>query len=152
MSSYVNFFLKKDNVFCPIASFSRSTQYYRKFSPYLPYGKCMAITRELLTSIKNEVIFDIHLSDMHIKELEKMNEFLKGSNDPLESKVVFFLENNQSIREEEMEKTDIENLSHFIDFLLIIIYEAEDYHDINFEEYIYAGIECYSPTEEDIVK
>lgn len=154
MSSYVNFYLKKDNVFCPLASFSRLTKYYQKFSPYLPYEKCAAITKDLLSSIKNEVILDTLMCNASIKEAEKMNEFLKNSNDPLESKVTFFLENNRSIRGEEMEKTDLENLSHFIDFLLIIIDEAEDYHgySINPEGYIYGGIECYDPTEEDIVK
>lgn len=154
MSSYVNFYLKKDNVFCPLASFSRLTKYYQKFSPYLPYEKCVAITKDLLASIKNEVILDILMCNASIKEAEKMNEFLKNSNDPLESKVTFFLENNRSIRGEEMEKTDLENLSHFIDFLFIIIDEAEDYHgySINPEGYIYGGIECYDPTEEDIVK
>ena len=87
MSSYVNFYLRINDLFVPIGSYSRSSEMYQTMYHYCPYGKIKALTKENLY----EVINDLETRAQRIKDFraadEKRCDMIMQANNALEEKM-----------------------------------------------------------------
>lgn len=151
MSSYVHFFVRKDDVFCPIGTFSRGSGYYQAFCHYLPYEKCRAIPSDLLVTIRGEIKNGIKENERYIKNLEESKKEVNSFNNSIEEKIEVISDLLNSIEEVEFEIEELKVVYAFTRFLDNVMEEAI-YTDISADKYVYAGIECPEPTVDDLVE
>jgi threonine synthase len=151
MSSYVHFFVRKDNVFCPIGTFTRNSGYYQAFCHYLPYEKCRAIPSDLLITIRGEIKNGIKENERYIKNLEESKKEVSNFNNSVEEKIEAISDLVNSIQETEAENEELKNVYAFTRFLDNIMEEAV-FTDTGADKYVYGGIECPEPTIDDLVE
>ena len=160
MSAYIQFFIRGGNTFYPIATYSRSTAVYEKFSESLPnlWEQIIPITNERLNDVMidvrtsiDEFYNGIHSYDAKIEEVRKLK------NTSVEERMEFINDYMQMKDECRACITELEQCSFFINILRNILDEAEDtkYYDtietIDRNDYVYVGIEVGIPTV-DMIK
>jgi len=55
MSSYVNFYLRVNDVFAPIGSYSRNSEIYKAIEHYSIYGKIIPLKYDMIKSILEDI-------------------------------------------------------------------------------------------------
>lgn len=151
MSSYVHFFVRKDDVFCPIGTFSRNSGYYQAFYHYLPYEKCRSISSNLLVTIRTEIKKVIKDNEKYIKNLEESKKEVSSFNNSVEEKIEVISDLINSIQELEADNEELKDVCAFTRFLDNVMEEAIC-TDTGTDKYIYAGIECPEPTIDDLIE
>lgn len=145
MSSYVNFYLRINDLFVPIGSYSRNSKMYQTMYHYCPYGKIKALTKENLYEIINN---DLETRIQNIKDFraadEKRCEMIMQANNTLEEKMEAISDIMSGF--DEMD-TDIEELSFSADTLRVFSNIIEEFSYNNqfsndYNHYLYAGIEA----------
>ena len=156
MSSYINFFVKRKNIYVPIGSFCRSSVIYREFDG--EYEKIKPLTSEKLTSIymelKEEKMKVLKDFEDYKREFEEYVAFIQKMNNTLNEKLDAIAEKESFLKEYKREidemVDDIEIATSFCYFLSNILDEALSYDDIDEDFYIFYGVEVpYSVVNED---
>ena len=70
MSSYVHFFVRKNDVFAPIATYGRSSKIYYAFDQFAPYGKIRALTASNLRVADSEYLDRAEDFENQIREIK----------------------------------------------------------------------------------
>ena len=157
MSQYMCFFLRCGDEFCPIATYSRSTNLYQDFKDTLnvPYEKIMSLSKDNLKDVIVTAEKEIKISEKNIEKHKKEISTISGMNNSVEEKTAMIEEISFYIEENNM---DIESRKHeqsFCSFLDDIIDEVVyDNNTSKFkaDKYLYVGIEIATPTVDDIIE
>ena len=152
MSSYVNFYLRVNDSFAPIGSYSRSSEMYQVMNYYCPYGKIWAFTPGKLLDIIKEFTNKANRMKEERKEDEKRCEMIMQANNPLNEKMeaVYEIESNF----EEMDLS-IQELEFAADTLRVFYNMIDDFRycgssgtfSNDYNHYIYAGVEALGSLE-----
>lgn len=158
MSQYISFYIKsKSNEFLPIASYSRSNAIYEYAQDYAPtYSVVKPLTQNIILEIINNIKIENSKYNDAIKNYAERKQLIINMNNSMEDKIEA-LDNVQSDIEEINEIYDaLQYALNFYDTLDTILDEAKSsmyYTDetkqYNADDYIYYGIECCLPGEED---
>lgn len=154
MSSYANFYIRVNDKFAPIGTYSRSTDMYQNFYDILPYEKLVALTplklHDVILSTRKKIS---SFSEMINENQELRDQFLNAKNISFEDKRIAVEEFNAGIRELEEE---IENLQNVINYVRVLLNIIDDYKysgisfENDYEHYLYAGIEACGKMDEII--
>ena len=146
MSSYISFYLKVEDKYCPLGFYSKSCSEYRFFKDFVPYEKVAPLTLEKLASVKEDVEFSISNKKEAIIRHSNNVELIKTFNNSAEDKLKL-IEHNLEVIEEFKEGLEEDNeCLTFINFLINILtdvsYDAyANNHGIKADNYLWAGIE-----------
>lgn len=146
MSSYVNFYLKKDNTWAALADFNRSTHHYEVIEHIVPYEELVPLTDGIMNEVFANISENLQIlktnRESHLKEIE----IIASMPNPVEEKLEAIDECRSSI---EWEDKAIESLEEARSFYSVIneirstgkwLYKTD--------EYVWAGIEA-GPSEEE---
>lgn len=152
MSSYANFYLRVNDKFAPIGTYSRPTDMYQNFYDILPYEKLVVLTPLKLHDIILSTRKKIHSFSEMIKENQELrDQFLNAKNISFEDKRIAVEEFNTAIHESEEE---IDNLQNVINYVRVLLNIIDDYRysgisfENDYEHYLYAGIEACGDMDE----
>ena len=155
MSQYINFSLRHGDEFIPIATFQRPTFLYDIFHNYVPYEKVRAITPDTLKNIRYDIDETIHRINNSILRLQETKEDIIRFNNSFFEKYEAISNIKDDIEEQKEYLHEIEDTKVIVGFLQDMLDEAmfseEDAKaKIDYTKFLYAGIECYNPSLEDI--
>lgn len=152
MSAYIQFFIRHENIFLPIGTFSRGNYIYQLFNDFAPWEKIRPITISDLERIRNEMVLDIEKAKDQLKEIKERRALVATFNNSVEDKLEALMgydEYEQGVKDDlamaEYTRGYLNTLSDILD-------------DIQFDErydsdtYIYVGVEVGNPTIDDIVR
>lgn len=147
MSSYIHFFLRSEDKFIPLGTWSRNSKFYDAFSG-LPFEHISLLTLENLEAVESVMRKGIEDAEgaviCHQESIDRISKF-ENSVSEKEEAIYDYI---QSIVYEKQEIKEYETVIWFI-FLLKNIISEQQNRGYN-EDCIYAGVECYEPTVEDI--
>ena len=144
MSSYINFFIKRNDVYAPIGSFGRGSIIYRSFNG--DYEKLKALTPDVIEAIKVDLKDDRIRCDKEINECAQKVDFIRGLNNSVDEKMQAFYDIDEQAKEIQQEMEDIEYALHFCEFLNDILNDCwEDSNNLDRNNYIFYGIEVPDP-------
>ena len=154
MSSYAEFYIRVDKTFIPMAAFSRNQTIYEEVRDCVPYDKARPISFEFC----NTCIMSLERKKAHFKSsiqnVELEMSFMEKCNNSMDEKIEHYAELASEIQEIKDEIEYIDDAIAFFNVVKTMIDEvgaASKYEDIpvNYEKYIYCGIDCGTPTIED---
>lgn len=145
MSSYLNFFIRsKNGEFTQIASYSRNHYIYDAYGA--PYEKIALVTLDHIQRTLDDLINRKEMLEENINLANQMIKYICSfpieSSTSLESKMSAINEQQSLINDY---KDDIKSVE-WARYELNFIYNMISMNDCS----IYAGIEIFNPTEEDI--
>lgn len=150
MSSYISFYLKVEDKYCSLGSYSRNCSEYQFFKDFVPYEKLGSLTLDHLTTIKEDVNFAIKNKETAIKNYSNNIELIKTFNNSAEEKMQLIGHNLEVIEEFKEDLEEDNKCLSFINFLMNILMNilidanydtyAKD-HGIKTDNYLWAGIE-----------
>lgn len=144
MSQYLEFYVRHNNDYLPIASYVGSSAYMEMFDNYVPsYSGLRTVTESMLGSVRADVQQKIKENEQFIKRSEKMKQDILQANNSMEEKLEYIAGEDQAIEETEDENKALDGVDHFVDFLYGILEEVEfgDHKGIQKDKYLYVGIE-----------
>jgi len=144
MSQYLEFYIRHNDDYLPIASYCGSSAYMEMFDDYVPsYSGLRTVTESMLSSVRADVQQKIKENEQCIKRAEKLKQDILQANNSMEEKVEYMAGEDQAIEETEDENRALDSVDHFIDFLYNILEEAEfgEHEGIQKDKYLYAGVE-----------
>lgn len=147
MSSYANFYLRVNDNFAPIASYSRSSIIYQTVSNYVPYERLVAIRpltiNEWINTVK-ELKVNVEAS---INRYQNIINQIFQANNSIQEKLEAVEEYKDLINEERDTIEELESAFYFFGMLDTMIEEykygdeADKFENDEFH-YLYVGIEC----------
>ena len=159
MSAYIQFFVRHNDTFLPIGTFSRNSNIYSEFDEYIPWEHLRGLDENLLRKVRENVKEDMERVEHNISEMKEDIDHVMECNNSLDEKMERISLMREWIKECEDDLESLRFTDYFIAFLFGIIEEAEHtkYYDsmdtIDPGAYVYAGIEVsVSPTVENIVR
>lgn len=158
MSAYIQFFVKINDKFAPIATYSRSTVIYQEFQCYAPWEKISALNERQLSRISEEIKNEISDYEKSIHSEREAIDFLRSNEYiSVEDLMDEYRSANDTIEELNSTITELQNAYSFCNFLIDIIEEAgqeerwgDNPNNLHPDSYVYVGIEVGTPTIEDI--
>lgn len=151
MSAYIHFFIRIEDKFYPIATYSRNSQVFELMHS-APYEHIRVLNSEALSNYGVEAREILDEWNVRKRKYEKRKELIATFNNSVEEKMEMIHNSDEAIEEIEYEISEAKSVIRFIYFLENIIKEV-DYdtpEGIDKDNYLYYGIECYRPTAEDI--
>ena len=152
MSAYVSFFIRVNDNFAPIGSWSRSSKMYGVMSNRVPYEKMRALTITDLQNAINEINLSIKEWNEALDERkEEIKMVMNAANASLKEKLeevsdIRYLINE--IKEDLEAYEDARNtLAVYIDILDNVKY-SETRFENDYKHYLYAGIEVAGTIDE----
>ena len=151
MSEYVDFYIRSHgDEFIPLQDFSRVTPIYRQLAFFLPYGKIKAIDHFSLKQIKQR----LDGQAKHIKnEIELQKEtlkFIKNTSESLADKLAARDDTLRTIEEYNDELDVVNSNINFVEVFVDLLTRLNYNSGYDKDKFLYAGIECGSPSIEDI--
>ncbi len=153
MSSYINFYLRVNDNFAPIDSYSRSTELYQAISGNLPYEHIRAYTQADIL----EWIRTLEGQKERYEETKRQNEkrcsrVMEAKNTPLVEKIQYTEDIDDMNEELDRFIKEIEYTIHTLQIFRSMIDEYkwvdnEDSFKNDYNHYIYAGIEANGTLE-----
>ena len=158
MSAYMSFFIRVNDNFYPIGTYSRSTAIYEMFEARagVPWEQIIPINNNLLKRISECVDENISGFKGEIESLYEAIKFLKSCEGDLSDKLQQYGYYKETIEDYEDRIEELKMVSNFIIFLESILDDGEgtkwydEVETIDPSKYIYAGIEIGYATAEDI--
>lgn len=159
MSCYTCFFIRRENDFVPIGSFSRNNTIARAFSDYhfeAPWEKISALDtkdiQEIIAGVMENKQFDLNTIDKYEKKIAE----IKSMEASLSERMKMIDEYRGYIDEVREDYEDWDYAHSYLSFLLGILDEIRysDYGEdkkYDVDNYIYFGLEIGHPTVNDIV-
>lgn len=118
MSMYITAFIRtKDDKFIPIFSRSRSTSFYEAASPYAPWEKIRAASKNDLAEIRLTLENEKTNAEKLVDRLHEEIKTIQGMNNTVEDKMEYINDHLNLIDEE---KTDIDYLIYDIARVLVL--------------------------------
>ena len=142
MSSYVHFFVRKNDVFAPIATYGRSSKIYYAFDQFAPYGKIRALTASNLRVADSEYLDRAETFENQIREIKDRIQLIASFNNDLEDKLRAIEGEESFIAEIKADAEETAAAHMFIGFLRDIIAEVEYGSKYDPDNYLYVGIDC----------
>lgn len=158
MSQYLNFYIRTETGFIPMHSYSSYSAMYDVFESYVPYGKISSITYEDLVDRVGHLTAKIKNCEEMIKEEKEKKALIAIMPDPIEDKLEYIADVDESIRQL---KECIEDftlcsgglcfLRDFLDACVTDEHFGKIAPYLSSDKILYVGIEAPDyPTEEDI--
>ena len=144
MSQYLEFFIRHNDDYLPIASYGGSSTYMEMFDNYVPsYSGLRAVSEVMLGSIRGDIRQKIKENEQFIKRTEKLKQDILQANNSMEEKLEQIAGQDEYLDEIEDENEALDSVDHFIDFLYNILEEAEfsEHEGIQKDKYLYVGVE-----------
>lgn len=151
MSSYINFYLKVEDKYCPIGTYSRNCPEYHFFRDIVPFGKIAPITIKKLEAVIEDIEFAINNEKKSIEKYSLNIKDIKTFNNSISEKMELIEDYRDTINELEEDLEANKNCLNFVNWLIEILtdikysYYASN-HDITQDNYLWIGIEA-SPKE-----
>ena len=142
MSSYIHFFVRKNDVFAPIATYGRSSKIYYAFDQLAPYGKIRALTASNLRVVDSEYLDRAEYFENQIREVRDRIQLIASFNNDLEDKLRAIEGEESFIAEIKADAEETAAAHMFIGFLRDIIAEVEYDSKYDPDNYLYVGIDC----------
>lgn len=158
MSAYIQFFIKINDKFAPIATYSRSTKVYQEFQHYAPWEKVSALNEQKLSAVSDEIRSEISEYEEAIRSERETIDFLRSCKDiSVEDLMDQYRSATGTIEELNDTIAELQHASSFCSFLMDVVEEAgqeerwgDNPNDLHADSYVYVGIEVGTPTIEDI--
>lgn len=152
MSSYVNFYLRANEIFAPIGSYSRSNEVYQAIQDHLYYEKLVALTPSILNDVIQEVEEKIARMRKHrATDENRIHLIMDSANSTMDEKLQAV--NDIECNFEEMDAY-IDELNFVADVMRVFINMIDAYEyggdgglDNDPNHYIYAGIDAVGSME-----
>ena len=156
MSSYLNFYLRVNDNFIPVGSYSRSNEIYQEFRDIAPFEKIRAITEVDLDTGIFDLTNKINKSKARVESCKEDIENILRANNTMEDKIGFINDTKEMIEEYKEIIAECEHwvaiLDHFKDMIdeyryaIDYPYEDED-NGVNkftndYNHYLYMGVEA----------
>lgn len=159
MSQYIQFFIRSEDKFIPLCSFSRSNIIYKVFGYDVPYGNIIPLTESILHVADGYLTSEEDAIKVRIKKQQDLIESIHHFDNTVDDKLEAIHSVTETIGELEYELEPIDRARHLVDFFEAILTEAK-YRDSDcpLTDYtentvLYAGIEVSAyPTMNDILK
>ena len=148
MSSYIQFYIKKKGIYVPIGTYCRSSVIYRNFEA--DWGVLKPLTQWRLRNIMTELKEEEERFNKQIDENKLKIDFIQEANNSMEEKMHTLSDILYEIDEVQESIEEVQYAIYFVKFLDDILDECDDYNDLDADNYIYYGIECPYPDDEDI--
>ena len=151
MSSYVNFYLRVNDSFAPIGSWSRSSELYRAMEDYCPYEKLCAFDSATLM----DVIHNLEDKIDRMKEMRKFDEnrcqMIMQANNSIDEKLeaIYNIESNFEEIDSSIEETAFaaDTLRVFYNMIEDFRFSDDGKFSNDYNHYVYAGIEANGDLE-----
>lgn len=147
MSSYIYFFLRSEDCFIPLGTWTRNSKFYEVFQE-APCEKISMLSFSRISAVWNDIAENIENIKKKITNKEKVIKEIALFNNDITEKMEVIKEIREDIEYYEELNKQYEEVISFLKTLTIILGEMED-RDLNIN-CIYYGIECYEPTVKDI--
>lgn len=155
MSQYVNFFLRCEDKFIPLFSFSRNSYLYGAFHTDAPYGKISAITSESLKNAQKILLDTIETYQGRMASYVEEQRLIPSFNNSVEEKLIGLRDMDELISNV---RDEMEELNAALGYCSVMddILETAKYGEkvpvstYNENSLLYCGIEIATPTLDDI--
>lgn len=147
MSEYAHFFLRHNDEFIPLGTYSRSTFTFETVHRYAPWEKIRVITTQVLDNFIEETKDYIQECEKRRQNYEQRKQLIATFNNSIDEKMEVIHDCDESIEELTdliNEAVDTRALLWFFRYRMI---PASD----NPNNRLYVGLEISKPTMEDIV-
>lgn len=150
MSQYIEFFVEREGVITPVASFSRSNAIYQALVNEVPYEKATLLTEEIYKAGNEFMEEKIRTYKGFIKDYKEENTLIMSATDvSLNERLERVHENNSTIEDIEEEIEHITAQSYYLNAYHMM---GEEYYQEkgsmkNHKVKVYVGIECGSNPE-----
>lgn len=154
MSAYADFFIRWKDEFIPIADYSRSHEIYEIVHEFAPWEKIRAVSTNDLEKFISAAEKQINECQERVKQYQERIQLVSTFNNTVDEKLSVLSDYDEAIDEL---KCYINEATVAYDFFTMLAYKmipAVKYNknfDIDYEHYIYVGLEVDQPTMEDIV-
>ena len=154
MSMYVSFYIREKDSFIPVGTYSRSNAIFRIMQTEVPFEKIGAITKDDIFRYSFEAEKAIKEYREKIEKEESLKKEIITYNNSVSEKREAIEEIDEYINEIKEEIDDLTHASYYFYFLQDIIEEIEygEQGEADIKKRIYAGIEVFNPTIEDVVE
>ena len=158
MSTYTNFFIRVNDIFVPIGSWSRNSILGSEFITRGPWRKVRPITSNELMELIREFEKKQDSFNEKISELERKRDYVVDKCNSVDEKIEATERYNEEIRDYKIEIEEYEyainTLSVYIEIIEEITFSVKDALPFKADDkkYMYYGVEIECPTLEDIVE
>ena len=146
MSQYANFYAHKYGVFISLGSFHAGSIQYDTVHGFAPWEKLNVCSEQLIKEFLNNIKEEKTSIKERINQFTDMIYSVERANNPLEEKIDTIDSLYESLAEEKELLNEAAEGEAFFNFLSEILYDGNDTVEV------LVGIECYNPTEEDVVR
>lgn len=152
MSTYLCLFLKKDNVFVPLYSATRS-HYLSELFHGAPYEAVRPFSREAVNDLINEAKEEITYYQKSIEqEKEKISVISNFVGNSVQDKLEAISPYYEYINELKFEMQHRETTKNFLEAIYKIIMQSDYIDGIDPDKYLYAGFDCGYEITGDMIK
>ncbi len=153
MSSYINFYLKVEDKYCPLGTYSRNCPEYQFFKNIVPFEKIAPINVEKLEAVKEDIEFAINNEMKSIGNYSLNIKDIKTFNNSINEKMELIEDYRDTINELKEDLEANKNCLNFVNWLIEILTDIKynsyaNKHGITQDNYLWVGIEA-SPEEVD---
>lgn len=147
MSSYINFYLKVEDKYCPLGSYSRNCSEYRFFKNIVPFEKIAPITIKNLKTVIEDIEFAISNEMKSIGRYSLNIKDIKTFNNSINEKMELIEDYRNTINELKEDLEANKKCLNFVNWLIEILTDVEyspyaDKHGITQDNYLWVGIEA----------
>lgn len=152
MSSYINFYLRVEDKYCPIGIYSRNCPEYRFFKDIVPFEKITPISVKKLQAVIEDIEFAINNEMKSIGRYSLNIRDIKTFNNSLSEKMELIEDYRNTINELKEDLEAKKNCLNFVNWLIEILTDIKyspyaNKHSITQDNYLWVGIEA-EPKEE----
>ena len=157
MSLYVNFFLRANDNFIPLFSFSRNGYMYAAFHTVAPYEKISAITVDTLKSAREILLDQVDAYQRKVNEYQAEKLLIPGFDNSVDEKLDSLRNIDNMIADIQSELNELELAINYCTVMHDILETAcfgekpdkvSSYHE---NTLLYCGIEVGKASLEDVV-
>lgn len=147
MSSYINFYLKVEDKYCPLGSYSRNCPEYRFFKNIVPFEKIASVTIKNLKTVIEDIEFAISNEMKSIGRYSLDIKDIKTFNNSINEKIELIEDYRNTINELKEDLEANKKCLNFVNWLIEILIDVEyspyaDKHSITQDNYLWVGIEA----------
>ena len=147
MSAYIQFFIRHEDTFLPIGTFSRNNAIYQVFDGIAVWEKIRPIGESILDDAEKIVREFISVSKKTLARANEEKGMVVNFNNSVEEKLQSIEEYNSYIAEITEDIESLKTAQQYLWFLGDIL-ESVEYTDFNKQSYLYVGIEVEGKVEE----
>lgn len=147
MSAYIQFFIRHEDTFLPIGTFSRNNAIYQVFDGIAIWTKIRPIGEPMLNDAENIVKGFIHENEKALAQAEEEQNLIAKFNNSIEDKLEVYGDYRDYINETKNNIKDLEAAQQYLWFLRDIL-ESIKGTEFNKYPYLYVGIEVEGKVEE----